>query len=116
MDEKTQREYVIPALPGFFVLSPIKNERGEFSELWREPIVAWRIQTEGNRKERLTGHDWMTADPVTCEGSDMDGEHAILHPGGTVTCPHVGNWPDEQGFLDYLKEETETNREARRAA
>lgn len=84
--------FVIPAAPGFYVLSPCYDEAGgAICEASREPVVGWALDAMG------------TTIPVTPqEVLNGDDDHAILCPDGEVrsydTC-----WKDEADWLEEQK-------------
>lgn len=84
--------FVIPAAPGFYVLSPCYDEAGgAICEASREPVVGWALDALG------------TTIPVTPqEVLNGDDDHAILCPDGEVrsydTC-----WKDEADWLEEQK-------------
>jgi len=83
--------FVIPAAPGFYVLSPCYDEDGgAICGASREPVVAWALDALGSTT------------PVTPqEVLNSDDDHAILCPDGEVRSydsgwASVADWLEEQ--------------------
>lgn len=65
--------FVIPALPGFYVLTPCFDETGAICEAPREPVVAWALDSLG-----------CTHPVAMCDGLQDRGDPAVLCPDGKV--------------------------------
>ena len=106
MDAKELREQIIPAQPGWAVLSPSTDEKGHV-ELWEEPVIAWRIRVEEDQYHKgKRDFDFASADAITCEGFDEGSDRtALLRPDGKVVQPLVGAWDSKVEFLEFLRAE-----------
>ena len=81
---------VIPAYPGFEVLSAWYNAETGKPEVWRIPIVGWRTVESG-------------LEPVTPdEDFEMSATTAIRYPDGQVNVPFDLTFPDEEDWLKAL--------------
>ena len=114
-EEHIRSDHVVPALPGFFVLTPVTGDNDEIVELWDEPVIAWRITLEGTAEQRRAGRDYAIADPITAEGIDSRDTAAILRPDGKVISPHIGCWNSKNEYLAHLREEHSKNKQPRAA-
>ena len=80
---------VIPALPGYTVLTAHDAEEGELF-VTRSPVVAWRILDD-------------LAVPVTPDTEV--GQVAVLFPDGQVVIPGMVSFKNEEAWLKYRHEE-----------
>ncbi len=67
------KDQYIPAQPGFFVIDVLYEEDNSLT-IWRDPVIAWHFDEEGNG-----------AIPTTPEGPELFRSWAVLTPQGTVT-------------------------------
>ncbi|NMF99558.1 hypothetical protein GPA27_19455 [Aromatoleum toluolicum] len=81
-------KFVIPAMPGFFSLSLLYDEKDQIIDACKEPVVGWAID------------QYNIVCPVTPDNIDEDAL-ATLNPDGTVQSP-CGSW-DSLG--DWLAEQ-----------
>jgi len=103
MDTRKKSEHIVPAQPGWVVLSPSTDEKGHV-ELWEEPAIAWRIALEISEGDKE--HDIAFADAITCQGLDEQmGDTALLRPDGRVVQPLVQDWNSKDDFLEFLRSE-----------
>jgi hypothetical protein len=65
--------FVIPATPGFYVLSPCYDKGGAICEASRDPVVGWAVDGRG-----------YTIPVTPLEVLNGDDDHAILCPDGEV--------------------------------
>lgn len=83
--------YVIPALSGYYVLTPCYDEGGgAICKASREPVIAWALDGLGSTIP-VTPHEVLN-------GND---DHAILCPDGEVRSydngwENLADWLDEQ--------------------
>lgn len=84
--------FVIPAAPGYYVLTPCYDEGGTICEASREPVVGWALDELGSTT------------PVTPqEVLNADDNHAIICPDGGVRS-YDREWDD---VADWLEEQRE---------
>ena len=105
---------IVPALPGFFQLSPLEGDGGSIAELWEDPIIAWRIVEEPYHESanRRPDEFIVFVEAITTDGIDERDECAILRPDGKVTSEHIGAWDSKAEFLKFLVEERAQRRKA----
>lgn len=83
--------FVIPAAPGYYVLSPCYDEGGAICEASRDPIVGWAVDELGGNT------------PIShCEVLNPDDDHAILCPDGEVRS-YDGGWASVADWLEEQK-------------
>lgn len=84
--------FVIPAVPGFYVLSPCYDEDGgAICEASREPVVGWALDALGTNIP-VTPHEVLNGDD----------DHAILCPDGEVQS-YDGRWASVADWLEEQK-------------
>ncbi len=88
------KDQYIPAHPGFFVIG-VLNEEDNSLTIWREPVIAWHFDEEGNGPT-----------PTTLEGPELFSSWAVLSPGGTVTENNNCSYT----YDEWLAKETGGNR------
>lgn len=72
---------IIPAAPGFYVLSPMTGT-GKLTQ--DDVVIAWCVKDDGT-------HDSVMCSPVTPTGENRDAEY-FLHPDGRVSYPLCQWW------------------------
>ena len=91
--------FVIPAAPGFYVLSPCfecEDDDGAACEALREPVVGWAVDAAGFTSP---------VTPIEVLNSDHD-DPAILYPDGTVWS-FDRNWKSESEWLAWINEQNQ---------
>lgn len=83
--------FAYPALPGYYVLTPVYDEGGAICETSRDPIVGWVV-------DELDSNT-----PIThCEVLNPNDDHAILCPDGEVRS-YDGAWASVADWLEEQK-------------
>ncbi len=72
----SEKKNVVPANPGFYVVSPVLEDPGvRVVDTYCEPVVAWEITSDG------------VVQPITYGGAtrlSSEGDYDVLCPNGTV--------------------------------
>lgn len=76
---------IIPAEPGYYIITPWYDEEAKQYRVWRMPIVAWRIQNN-------------FTSPVCIDNAAMDSQ-VILAPNGQVFDPCAGTFNSLDAYL-----------------
>ena len=71
-------EHVIPAAPGWYVVTPWTDSNGRITELHNDPVVAWRIGLF-ERGDKSTFQPTLTA--RTARGASSSGSQGGLRTG-----------------------------------
>lgn len=99
----------LPALPGWFVLTPIHD--GDVPvELRREPVIGWVVESSIKDQECAEWESF-TYPIVGPEGSPLIGVWLLQRPDGSITAPYEGDLTDEKTALAYFAEAEEKQRQ-----
>lgn len=83
-----EEEQIIPAQPGWFMLSPHYDANGE-AVASREPVIAWRVVDQFSPLLPMS----------VGAGHGRDTDSIVLCPDGTVEVPYVATYKSEAEFL-----------------
>ena len=99
MSEK-QRQYTIPAKPGYIHLEII----GEDREVHGSTILAWHFVVDPSNRHNSR---YITTIPIGFEVPVYDDEEAIITPSGSVIWRGMGRWETLDEFLTDMGERHE---------
>lgn len=101
--EVAKTNFVVPATPGFFILSTCRQD-GKIVDARREPIIAFAIDSEG------------ITHPVTLDYVEDHGDPSILTPDGNVHS-WGQTWEDLDAWLaEAIEQDAQKAANAVRAA
>ena len=96
-DGKVNAHTVIPAQPGYYLLTKVHDENNLFS-VHKSPIVAWIITYQHKYNEFVYYPD---AVPVSYD-AEYGGPLYILEPNGQVVSPADESWDTLEDFVAEL--------------
>lgn len=88
---------IIPALPGFTILSVHKDSNKVFNT-FETPIIAWAIYMEEDDRGEVT----TISTPVTME--DLPIHYAIIDPCGVVIVQMESTFETKEEAIKYLRD------------
>jgi hypothetical protein len=95
---------IIPAQPGYYILTLIDEGDKEPYEFCRTPVIAWRVSAEMDK----TGRCHVDREPI---GDADTGVSAILRPDGSVYIDYADSFYSEAeamgSFVDEYRRRTE---------
>ena len=97
IDDDKSSVTIIPAAPGWQVLEPVDGEDGRACEFYRQPIIAWRIETYRNRREKLAS----IVEPVPVD--ENESPDIIQEPGGLIRFLTEAEFESEADALAYVQ-------------
>lgn len=83
-------KFVVPAQPGYFILTPLHELSGGIKEAHRHPVVAFAIDADG------------CTHPITLDYIEDHGDPSILTPDGAVHS-YSNTWEDEAQWLEEAR-------------
>jgi hypothetical protein len=101
-----QQETVVPTQPGFNLIGRVVGDNHEVVDVWREPILAWRVTIEP--VEHHDGHRGVAVftNPITLGKSfDDDGVWAVEYPDGRCDLPYDSVFDNAAELLKYWQED-----------
>jgi hypothetical protein len=113
MESKAPIITIIPAAPGWAAVGPVMDG-DRVVDLWEEPIVAWRVETELTFDEK---NIYDTVTPIAAECFDI--ENALLRrPDGRLYAPADRDFENDEQAIAYLqaREDAERLRRSRKKA
>jgi hypothetical protein len=91
---------VIPAAPGWYVVTPWTDSNGRITELHNDPVVAWRI----GLFERGDKSTFQHVTPIIGDlHSEYDGE-ILRRPDNSLFIPLVREFTSDPDAITYLQE------------
>jgi hypothetical protein len=100
------KEYVVPAQPGWFVLEEMIAD-GDAVELHQREIIAWKITVSPQTKNTSSV---MFPEPVTIDSRAVGDDFVILSPAGRVTKPEEGSWDSLDSYKQELRRYKKQNK------
>jgi hypothetical protein len=102
--------HVIPALPGFKLLSPlVSGDKYDIVGICRQPIIAWRIETDVVKETGTEGIRVRSfCYPITSDRSvnaDSSTDWAVEYPDGQCDVPFYCTCKDAADLLEFWQEE-----------
>jgi|GEM_PF-3703836 len=93
-NQKEKILFVIPAEPGFYIVTPWRDKQnGKLNLFSLEPVTGWLLNKKVEGGDRT---------PITYEVRDKDDSAAILHPNGEVhRCGRV--WENLHAWLEECR-------------
>jgi hypothetical protein len=89
---------IIPAQPGYYILSVIDEGDKEPYEFYRTPIIAWRVSAEIDK----TLHCHVDREPIGDEDTSVS---AILRPDGSVYIDYGDRFENAEAAMRAFADE-----------
>ena len=93
---------IIPAQPGWNVLEPLTDETGKVISFFRQPIIAWRVETQESQR---TEKRFDIPHPVTIESVNDDA--LIERPDGIIVALEDRWFESEADALEAMQNPAE---------
>jgi hypothetical protein len=100
-----QQETVVPTQPGFNLIGRVIDNNCKVVNVWRTPILAWRVTTK--TFEYHDGHLRVAVftDPITLHSLYDDGVWAVEYPDGSCDLPCDSVFDNAAELLKYWQED-----------
>lgn len=92
---------IMPALPGFYMLTVVWAEDGKPHSFSREPIIAWDISVENGKTIDGAPYQHTTPWPISPLGGDGD-HYAIMNDDGSVSAFECQYRSDQEWFNAFV--------------
>lgn len=107
MKAKLENPTVIPAYPGFFMLSydngslfeAIMRDDNPEQFISRKPVIGWLIEVQTEDREEAYPFDT----PLVPGGTSLRDGVTLLQPDGSITIYGIGTWDTMRDFLNAIK-------------